>query len=121
MPVVFSDHFVKKKEGNMPKVTLHPTIQGLSGKMGDVVFRTNRKTGTTTISKVPDMSKVKWSRAQKAQRRRFKNAVKYAKLAMTQPEVWAVYQKIAKKKHKRAWDLAVSDHYHNGGHPICSG
>jgi ATP-dependent Clp protease adapter protein ClpS len=99
----------------MPKVTLHPTIRGLSGKMGDVVFRTNRKTGTTTMSKVPDMTKVKWSKAQKAHRRRFKEAVAYAKLVKTQPEVWAVYQKIAKKKRKRAWDLAVSDHYHGTG------
>ena len=95
----------------MPKVILHPTIRSLSGKMGDVVFRTNRKTGTTTMSKVPDMTKVKWSKAQKAQRRRFKKAVTYAKTVMTQPDMWAAYQALAKKKRKRAWDLAVSDHY----------
>ena len=99
----------------MPKVTLHPTIESLSGKMGDVVFRHNRKTGTTTMSKVPDMTKVKWSKAQKAQRRRFKQAVAYAKTAKTQPEVWAAYQALATKKRKRAWDLAVSDHYHGRG------
>lgn len=99
----------------MPKVTLHPTLRALSGKMGDVVFRTNRTTGKTTLSKAPDMSKVKWSKAQKAHRRRFKAAVAYAKSAMTQPEVWAVYQKLARKKRKRAWDLAVSDHYHGTG------
>ena len=99
----------------MPKVTLHPTLRSLSGKMGDVVFRTNRKTGTTTMSKVPDMTQVKWTKAQKAQRRRFKEAVAYAKTAMSQPEVWAVYQALAKKKRKRAWDLAVSDHYHGTG------
>ena len=95
----------------MPKVTLHPTIRNLSGKMGHVVFRTNRKTGTPTISKVHDMTKVKWSKAQKAQRRSFKKAVAYAKTVMTQPEVWAAYQALAKKQRKRAWDLAVSDHY----------
>ena len=99
----------------MPKVTLHPSLRGLSGKMGDVVFRTNRKTHTTTMSKVPDMTKVQWSKAQKAQRRRFKQAVAYAKTAMTQPDIWALYQKMAKKKRKRAWDLAVSDHYHGTG------
>ena len=86
----------------MPKVILHPTLRGLSGKMGDVVFRTNRKTGRTIMSKVPDMTKVKWSKAQKAQRRRFKKAVAYAKSAMTQPEVWAVYQALAKKEFLRA-------------------
>jgi hypothetical protein len=56
----------------MPKVTLNPTLRSISGKMGDVVFRTNRKTGRTTISKAPDMTKVKWSKAQKVLRRRFK-------------------------------------------------
>jgi hypothetical protein len=99
----------------MPKVTPHPTIRGLSGKMGDVVFRTNKKTGTITMSKIPDMSKVKWSKAQKAHRRRFKKAVEYAKKAKTQPKVWAAYQALAKKKRKRAWDLAVSDQYHGLG------
>jgi hypothetical protein len=57
------------------------------------------------------MTKVKWSRAQKAHRRNFKKAVKYAQTARTQPQVWAVYQKLAKKKHTRAWDLAVKDYF----------
>ena len=95
----------------MSKAILHPTIEGLSGKMGDVVFRYNRKTGETSISKVPDMTKVKWSKAQKAHRRRFKKAVAYAHSAKANPELWAVYQKTAKKKRKRAWDLAISDYF----------
>jgi hypothetical protein len=95
----------------MPKVVLHPTLRGLSGKMGDVVFRYNKKTGKTSISKVPDMTKVKWSKAQKAHRRNFKKAVAYAQSAKTKPAVWAVYQKLAKKKRKRAWDLAVKDYF----------
>ena len=95
----------------MPKVTLHPTIHAISGKMGDVVFRYNKKTGKTSISKIPDMTKVKWSKAQKAHRRRFKKAVAYAQTARTQPEVWAVYQAMAKKKRKRAWDLAMADYF----------
>jgi hypothetical protein len=95
----------------MPKVKLHPSIEGLSGKMGDVVFRYNRKTGKTSISKVPDMTKVKWSKAQKAHRRHFKKAVAYAQSAKTKPEVWALYEKMAKKKRKRAWDMAVRDYF----------
>ena len=79
--------------------------------MGDVVFRYNRKTGKTSISKVPDMTKVKWSKAQKAQRRRFKQAVKHVQNLKTKPAVWAVYQKIAKKKRKRAWDVAMKDYF----------
>ena len=95
----------------MPKVTLPPTIRGLSGKMGNVVFRYNKKTGKTSISKIPDLTKVKWSKAQKAHRRRFKKGVAYVQSLKTKPAVWAVYQKMAKKKRKRAWDLAVTDYF----------
>ena len=95
----------------MTKAYLNPAVKGLSGKMGDVVYRYNRKTGKTSISKVPDMSNVKWSKAQKAQRRRFKQAVAYAQSAKTKPGVWAVYQKVAKRKRKRAWDIAVGDYF----------
>ena len=54
--------------------------------MGDVVFRYNKKTGKTSISKRPDMTKVKWSKAQKEQRRRLKKAVKYVQSLKSKPE-----------------------------------
>jgi hypothetical protein len=95
----------------MPEVILNPSIEGLSGKMGDVVFRYNKKTGKTSISKRPDMTKVKWSKAQKEQRRRFKKAVKYVQSLKSKPAVWAVYQKIAKRKRKRAWAVAMKDYF----------
>ena len=95
----------------MPRVTLHPSIKSLSGKMGDVVFRYNKKTGKTSISKAPDMTRVKWSKAQKAHRRRFKQAVAHVQTLKTKPAVWAVYQKIAKRKRKRAWDVAMKDYF----------
>jgi hypothetical protein len=94
----------------MTKIILHPMFRGLSGKLGDVVFRYGRN-GETTVSKIPDMTNVKWSKAQKAHRRRFKKAVAYAKTAMAEPNVWALYQEIAAKKHKRPWDLAISDYF----------
>jgi hypothetical protein len=95
----------------MAKANLNPAIESLSGRMGDVVFRYNRKTGKTSISKVPDMTGVKWSKAQKAQRRRFRKAVKHVQDLKTKPAVWAVYQKIAKRKRKRAWDVAMKDYF----------
>ena len=63
------------------------------------------------LSKVPDMSKVKWSKAQKAHRQRFKKAVSYARAAMAEPKVRAVYEKMAAKKGKRPFDMAVSDYF----------
>ena len=94
----------------MAKVTLHPTIQRIQGKMGDMVFRLSY-TGKMSVTKVPDMSNVKWSKAQKAHRQRFKKAVAYAKAAMAEPKVRAVYEKMAAKKQKRPFDMAVSDYF----------
>jgi hypothetical protein len=58
----------------MAKVTLNPLIRQISGRMGDLVFRVG-PTGEQTIMKLPDMSGVKWSKAQEQHRQRFKQAV----------------------------------------------
>jgi DnaJ-class molecular chaperone len=89
------------------KALLSPGIQRLSGKMGDWTYR--RMYGKQTIMKTPDMSKVKWSEAQKESRRRFKEAIAYAHRAMADPKVRAHYEKIAKKANRQAFRVAVSD------------
>lgn len=94
----------------MPKVRLHPMLEDIRGRLGDYVFRRTHS-GDVILSKAPDMSKVKCSRAQKAHRQRFKEAVAYARAAMTEPKVRAVYEKLAAKNHKRPFDLAVSDFF----------
>ena len=94
----------------MVKIKLHPTVLRMQGKMGNMVFKLAH-TGETIVTKVPDMSKVKWSRAQKAHRQRFKKAVAYAKAAMAEPKVRVVYEKMAAKKGKRPFDMAVSDYF----------
>jgi len=86
----------------MAKIKLHPTILSAQGKMASAVFRRSH-TGEMTLIKLADMSKVKWSKAQKEHRRRFKAAVAYAKAAthrvgMAEPKVRAVYEKSAKKR-----------------------
>jgi len=94
----------------MAKVTLSPMLKDIRGKLGDYVFRRSH-TGEMTLIKLADMSKVKWSKAQKAQRQRFKQAVAYAKAAMAEPKVRAKYEKRAAKLGKRPYDLAVSDYF----------
>ena len=64
-----------------------------------------------TLIKLADMSKVKWTKAQKEHRKRFKAAVAYAKAAMAEPAVRAKYEKTAKKARKRPFDMAVSDYF----------
>ena len=94
----------------MAKVTLNPMLQSLHGRLGNVVFRRSYS-GKMTVIKLADMSKVKWSAAQKAQRQRFKQANAYAKAAMAEPAVRAQYQQRAVALHKRPYHLAVSDYF----------
>jgi hypothetical protein len=94
----------------MVKVTLNPIIKDAHGKLDGLVFRRSH-TGEMSLIKVADMSQVKWSKAQKAHRQRFKKAVAYAKTAMVEPEVRAKYEKAAIKAGKRPFDLAVSDYF----------
>lgn len=95
----------------MAKVILHPTIQRLQGKLGNMVFRRNHS-GTLSVTKLPDMSNVKWSPAQQEHRQRFKEAVAAARSAMADPVTRARYEESAAQKGKRPFDLAVSDFYH---------
>lgn len=94
----------------MAKIILNPIVQRAQGKMGNIVFRRSH-TGEMSITKLPDMSNVKWSRAQKDHRQRFRQAVAYAKAAMGEPKVRANYEKAAAEKNKRPFDLAVSDYF----------
>lgn len=94
----------------MAKITLNPIIMRLQGRMGSVVYRRSHG-GSQTMVKAPDMSKVQWSEAQKEHRRRFKQAVAYAKAAMADPDVRPVYEELAAKRGKRPFDMAVSDYF----------
>ncbi len=93
----------------MAKVKLPPWMTEIRGKMGDVVFRTS-PSGETYISKKPDMSKIEWSPAQKAQRQRFSKATAYAHAAMADPDVRAVYEKQAAEQNRQPFRVAVSDY-----------
>ena len=94
----------------MPKVVFNPTVQQINGNLAGVVFRRTH-TGECIAAKAPDMSKVKWSKAQKEHRQRFKKAVAYARSALADPKVRAAYEKMAAKNRKRPFDMAVSDYF----------
>jgi len=91
----------------MTKVILQPGLRELRGKMGDWTYR--QMYGKQTIMKTPDMSRVKWSRAQKASRQRFKQAIAYARQAMADPRVSAHYEEVARKAGRQPFRMAVSD------------
>jgi len=80
----------------MTKVKLNPAIEWLQGRMGNMVFR-RAHTGELSLIQSPDMSRVKWSPAQKAHRQRFKQAIAYAKAAVADPDIRPVYEQMAAK------------------------
>jgi len=93
-----------------PGVNVNELIQEIRGKVGNLVFR-QTPNGDIIVSKAPDMSAVEWSPAQRDHRQRFKAAVAYAKAAMADPDVRAVYEKQAREKNRRPFQMAVSDYF----------
>ncbi len=93
----------------MAKVKLNPALEQVRGQLAGFVYRV--RYGGQTISKPPDMSKVKWSPAQVEHRQRFRRAVEYAHAALADSKARTIYEKEAVQKGKRPFDLAVSDYF----------
>ena len=88
-------------------VTENPLIKGYHGTFANVV---HRRWGDqhVIVQKRPDFSNVKWSKAQKANRRRFSDAMAYARKAIADPEMRAWYTMRA-KPGQTACNVAVAD------------
>lgn len=80
---------------------------GLKGKIGNLIFRfwANR----SIVSVVPDYRNIVWSKAQKANRRRFHDAMEWAKKILEDPKIRAYYRKKAKAS-QTIWNVAVADY-----------
>ena len=91
----------------MAIVELPPFIRSMSGKLGDVVYRTS-KNGKTFTSKLPRKSGKPLSEAQLRHQERFNLANEYANRARGEP----VYVKLAKKTGRAASRIAFSDWFH---------
>jgi hypothetical protein len=74
----------------MANVSLHPLFEQLRGKIKGLVFRLSYN-GKISVYMDPDMSQVKWSAAQMAQREHFAAASAYAKAALKVPELRTIY------------------------------
>ena len=96
----------------MAKIKLDPLFAEISGTMGDIVFRRS-KNGETIISSRPRKSNAKPSEAQQAQRERFIQAHEYARAAMADPTLCALYEELAAKEGMSPYTMAHSD-YLNG-------
>ena len=94
----------------MPRVRFKPMIVEIQGTMYEVVFKKSSR-GRTIVTKKPDMSNVKWSKAQQDNRKRMSQANEYAAAAIADPVVSAIYAKRAAKEQRVPYRLAVSDYY----------
>jgi hypothetical protein len=94
----------------MPKVRLKPSLEHFEGTLYQLVFKLSPQ-GKPIVTKCPDMTNVEWSEAQTAQRQRFKQANEYAKAAMAEPDVRAIYEELAAIAHKHPYRMAFSDYF----------
>lgn len=96
----------------MARVRLHPLFEELRGKVKGIVFRLAHN-GKISAYMSPDMSHVKWSPAQVAHRERMAEASAYARAAIADPQIRAIYEQMSveRKGNKRPYDMALSDYY----------
>jgi hypothetical protein len=92
----------------MAKVCNNVILEGLSGSIGNLVFR-QMPDGSTRVSAKPDFSNRVFSREQKEHQSRFKQAVAYARQAA---KIQPVYAELAEGTTKNAYNIALSDWFH---------
>lgn len=81
-------------------------MHGTSGSFSrQITFK--QYNGKTVVAHYPDMSKVIYSKAQLAERIRFKLAVAYARSVIADPVKKKIY---AKKKHFSAYHAAIAEY-----------
>ena len=89
----------------MAKASKNAIVLGLSGSIGDMVFR-QMPDGSTRVSRKPDFSRRVFSQGQKDHQSRFQQAAAYAReAAKTQP----IYAELARGTAKSAYNVALSD------------
>ena len=88
----------------MAKIKKNSFLQGLSGSVGDMVFR-QMPDGSMRVSAKADYHRRKFNQEQKGNQYRFKLAVAYAREAKTGP----VYAELARETGRSAYHLALSD------------
>lgn len=89
----------------MAKVKDNILLNGISGKLGNIVIR-HMVDGSTRICKKPNFGDRKFSQGQKDHQERFRSATDYASVAAkTHP----IYAELAKGTTRNAYNWALSD------------
>lgn len=91
------------------KLKTDGSISGISGKVGDMVFR--QRNGKTFVSKASNKTQKERTAKQQANNSNFQRAVIYAKKALADPVAKQMY-KAKVGKGKSAYNLALADFLH---------
>jgi hypothetical protein len=97
----------------MAKIARHSFLSRLSGRIGDVVVRQTR--AGPVMSRRPDMSKVKWSPAQRARRKLMRAAGAHYRVVMSDPKEAARYRALAAKKKIPVSAFVMGEFLKRGG------
>lgn len=92
----------------MAKVINNPVVRGISGGIGNVVFR-QMPNGETWVSGKQNFDKRKFSKGQKEHQSRFQRAAAYAREAA---KTQSVYAQLAAGTVKSPYNWALSDWFH---------
>ena len=84
--------------------------EGLSGKVGNFVFRRRKSDDKIFVSRTPVGSEEEPSEARKAVQRKFQRAIAYGKSAMADPATKALYAAKA-TGGRSAFNVAVADYF----------
>jgi hypothetical protein len=92
----------------MARVRSNPIVEGLSGGLGNLMFR-RLHDGRTIVCVKPDFSRRKLSEGQQAHHRRFREGAAHAReAAQTEP----LYAELAAGTMKTAYNIALADWFH---------
>ena len=84
--------------------------EGLSGKVGNFVFRRRKSADKIFVSRTPVGSEEEPSEARKAVQRKFQRRIVYGKSAMADPDTKALYAAKA-KDGRSAFNVAIADYF----------
>jgi hypothetical protein len=99
----------------MAKTAVSPILKHLRGKVGDLVFR--RVHGKLVVSRTPDFSNYRPTPAQRAQRKRFRAGVAYARAKLASAESGSSYRTRARAENRSPFTLAISDYLRDEAKP----
>jgi len=90
----------------MPKILFNGLVKGLSGRVGDLIFR-QMPDGSTVVSQASRGPKIEFSQKQLDNQERFQQAALYARQAAKDHPIYA--ELAARKPAKSAYNIAFSD------------